>query len=309
MITLIENPNISIIVPVYNVEIYLRCCIDSILAQTYSNFELLLIDDGSTDASGKICDEYIMKDSRIRVFHKNNGGVSSARNMGLENAKGEWITFVDSDDWVDKDYLENFTVDSDLCVQGYFNGEAKISYENVYVEQHIGAFYMKKPYVFGPYCKLFKTSIIRKNKIEFDVQLSFGEDILFLMQYALYCHNMKVVEGAGYHYRKEVSNSLSVRKRSFEEMALQYSKHLSSFKAVIKGIVHEKCELHGFLEGALCDMLEHYDKSCQQIFEYDGAFKEVFDTCFGTFERILFIKFPKFAIWMYTMKRKIKRHL
>lgn len=99
-------PLISVIVPVYNTEKYLRNCIDSILAQTFTDFELLLIDDGSKDYSGAICDEYAEKDNRIRVFHKENGGVSSARNVGLDNAKGEWITFVDADDWIDGSMYE-----------------------------------------------------------------------------------------------------------------------------------------------------------------------------------------------------------
>ena len=97
---------ISIIVPVYNTEKYLRCCIDSILVQTFADFELLLINDGSTDSSGTICEEYALEDRRVRVFHKENGGVSSARNVGLDNARGEWITFVDSDDYIEeKEYV------------------------------------------------------------------------------------------------------------------------------------------------------------------------------------------------------------
>jgi len=101
-----NKPYITVIVPVYNVEKYLRRCIDSILAQTFADFELLLIDDGSTDRSGQICDEYALHDNRIHVFHKENGGVSSARNIGLDNAKGEWIAFIDSDDYIDKNYFE-----------------------------------------------------------------------------------------------------------------------------------------------------------------------------------------------------------
>ncbi len=97
---------ISAIVPVYNVEKYIRECLDAILAQSYSSFEVLLIDDGSTDSSGKICDEYCGRDSRVRVFHKVNGGLSSARNKGLDEAKGEHICFIDSDDVVATDYLE-----------------------------------------------------------------------------------------------------------------------------------------------------------------------------------------------------------
>lgn len=92
---------ISVIVPVYNVECYLRKCVDSILNQTFKNLEIILINDGSTDSSGSICDEYAQKDSRIKVIHKENGGLSSARNAGLDIAQGEFIAFVDSDDWID----------------------------------------------------------------------------------------------------------------------------------------------------------------------------------------------------------------
>lgn len=101
-----SKPTISVIVPVYNTEKYLRRCIDSILSQTFTDFELLLINDGSTDFSGEICDQYAAKDERVRVFHKKNGGVSLARNLGLDEARGEWIAFVDSDDWVSSKLLE-----------------------------------------------------------------------------------------------------------------------------------------------------------------------------------------------------------
>lgn len=97
---------ISVIVPVYNVEPYLRKCLDSILAQTYQDLEILIIDDGSTDGSGKICDEYPEKDERIRVFHTENKGLSAARNLGLDNATGDWIGFIDSDDWIEPDMYE-----------------------------------------------------------------------------------------------------------------------------------------------------------------------------------------------------------
>ena len=100
-----EHELISIIVPIYNVENYLRQCLDSIVAQTYQNFECLL-NDGSTDNSADICREYVEKDSRFRYFEKENGGVSSARNLGIECSGGAYVTFIDSDDWVDSDYLE-----------------------------------------------------------------------------------------------------------------------------------------------------------------------------------------------------------
>lgn len=100
------NPKISIIVPVYNVEQYIHKCVDSILNQTFENFELILVDDGSTDNCGRICDEYATKDDRIVVIHKKNGGQASARNKGIDAAKGEYIGFVDSDDWIEIDMYE-----------------------------------------------------------------------------------------------------------------------------------------------------------------------------------------------------------
>ena len=101
-------PLISIIVPIYNSEETLNRCVDSILNQTFHDWELLLIDDGSTDKSGEICDEYAATDSKIKVFHKENGGVSLARNLGMDNAKGIWIAFCDSDDYVDENWLNLF---------------------------------------------------------------------------------------------------------------------------------------------------------------------------------------------------------
>lgn len=120
-----HNPKISVIVPVYNVEKYLRRCVDSILAQTFTDFELLLIDDGSKDKSGEICDEYAKTDNRVKVFHKENGGVSSARNLGLDNAKGEWICFCDADDWVLSEWLQAFSLlilgNEDIIFSGYIS--------------------------------------------------------------------------------------------------------------------------------------------------------------------------------------------
>ena len=101
-----NNELISIIVPIYNTEKYLRQCLDSIINQTYTNFEVLLVNDGSTDSSGMICQEYVENDSRFRYFEKENGGVSSARNLGLECSGGAYITFIDSDDWVESNHLE-----------------------------------------------------------------------------------------------------------------------------------------------------------------------------------------------------------
>ena len=113
---------ISIIIPVYNAEKTLERCVNSILSQDFTDFELILVDDGSSDKSGQLCQAFASRDSRVRVFHQNNGGVSSARNVGLDNASGKWITFCDSDDYVLPGWLSNFILISegyDLIVQGF----------------------------------------------------------------------------------------------------------------------------------------------------------------------------------------------
>ncbi|MBR2786956.1 MAG: glycosyltransferase [Clostridia bacterium] len=123
-----NNDLISIVVPIYNVEEYLKRCVDTIINQTYKNLEIILVDDGAKDNSGKICDEYINKDNRIKVIHKENGGLSDARNVGLENANGEYIAFIDSDDYISKDFIEKLY---NLCIEK--NAEiAQCSYQRVY---------------------------------------------------------------------------------------------------------------------------------------------------------------------------------
>ena len=115
-----EQDLISVIIPVYNVEKYLKRCMDSVLKQTYSNIEIIIVDDGSTDTSGSLCDEYWKKDSRITVFHKENGGLSSARNFGLERVSGNYVCFIDSDDFIHENYIsfmydKIIKNDADIC--------------------------------------------------------------------------------------------------------------------------------------------------------------------------------------------------
>ena len=202
-------PKISVIVPVYNTEKYLHRCVDSILAQNYTDFELLLVNDGSTDSSGTICEEYAQKDNRVRVFHKENGGVSSARNIGMDNARGEWITFVDSDDFVFDNYLENFDVnnnkDYDLISQGLkidknFNGSSVFGFSfNGGVND-----WLNKATEYGVFgytvIKLFKLEVIKNNNIRFNTEIRFQEDELFVLSYLSECISVKSVSNVGYFY-------------------------------------------------------------------------------------------------------------
>lgn len=219
-------PTISVIVPVYNTEKYLSKCIDSILAQTYTDFELLLIDDGSPDRSGAICDEYAKRDTRIRVFHKPNGGVSSARNMGLDNARGEWITFVDSDDTIVPNFLNVFFSNNkyyDLYIQGYcivekgrLAKEFKLSESNATIQDILA--YAETNSLFNtPVCKLFSANVIRTNDIKFDVRTSYGEDHLFVLDYVTHCHSIYCSSAVGYIYNHH-NNSLTTRIVPLEEI-------------------------------------------------------------------------------------------
>lgn len=204
-----NNPKISVIVPVYNVEKYLRRCVDSILAQTFTDFELLLIDDGSTDKSGKICDEYEEKNERVYVFHKLNGGVSSARNLGLDKAKGEWITFIDADDYVSGDYFDSIVDQStDLIVLHnriiYEDGsshEEAIPVQNAFGKDKVNEF-LKRNLLFmimrAPWGKFFRHSLV--GNIRFDNTLRLGEDTVWVNHYLRNCNSISVCEAGTYYY-------------------------------------------------------------------------------------------------------------
>ena len=202
---------ISIIVPIYNTEKYLDRCIQSILTQTYTDFELLLIDDGSTDSSGVICDRYVELDSRVRAFHKKNGGASSARNIGLDNARGEFIGFVDADDYVLPEFLSNFINVSrgeDLLVQGiipdysisseYIIKKASIEYNGNIQDWMIG---LSGREMFGAlWNKLFKRSIIESNKLRLNETFRFLEDEEFLLRYLTLSKTVCSISKSGYVY-------------------------------------------------------------------------------------------------------------
>ena len=204
---------ISIIVPIYNAEQYLRRCIDSILAQSYTDFELLLIDDGSKDISGTICDAYAAKDSRVRVFHKENGGVSSARNLGLDNAQGEYVTFCDADDYVTTDWLAAYSKaiaeNIDLAIQGYYSveGENTIEkslqpYQGTGIEvkrQLITSLFSQEVYYYL-WVKLFRMSLIEAYHIRFDEQSILGEDTQFISKYMEYAASFMCVDRVSYYY-------------------------------------------------------------------------------------------------------------
>lgn len=225
---------ISIIVPIYNVEEYLEKCIRSALAQTYQNFELILVDDGSGDSSGTICDRYERENPRVRVIHKKNGGLSSARNAGIEAAKGFYLYFLDGDDYIEPQLLCR-AVDSmeqegaDLCVFDFdkvseggrhsFKWRLTAGVYEIQDEETRLNFLVKDIFGFRlgweVWSKLYKADIVRKQRISFESEREiFAEDLMFTFCYLLYCRKVTVLGECLYHY--------VVRKGSLMDSAREY---------------------------------------------------------------------------------------
>lgn len=208
---------ISVIVPVYNAEKYLDRCIKSILSQTYTDIELLLIDDGSTDSSGSICDKYAQQNSCIRVFHKSNEGVSIARNLGIDKAVGEFLFFLDSDDWLQDDacevLLQNMQdSNADCVVCGFNQSHGYIwapSFNKIYTDiddlQNDFVYWLNSELLSSSVNKLYKKRLI---KLNFPVDMSFGEDLIFSLNYIKECNRITFITNPLYQH--EVYNSTSL---------------------------------------------------------------------------------------------------
>lgn len=217
---------VSIIVPAYNCIKSLEYCVGSIRQQTYTNFELILVDDGSTDSSGKLCDRFAAEDDRIRVIHKPNGGVSSARNAGINAVTGEYITFCDSDDYLEPDYLEALIQAAESnpdcghiwCCFQTVTGYQKENAAPNYISEESVLYYTLKDYMTlhemwldtGPWNKLYIAKIIKESGLHFSEDLSLGEDWLFNLAYIDASANNKiaVVTKPLYNYVRGNNDSL-----------------------------------------------------------------------------------------------------
>lgn len=226
-------PLVSIIIPIYNTEKYLPKCLDSVLSQTLKDIEVLLINDGSTDGSQKICEEYACKDKRIQVLHTTNQGVSHARNLGLEMAKGEYISFIDSDDWIDTDMIATLyqlitTQHTDLSSCGYIiesesgNVIYKINEKSTYVLdkwEAITSLFHDSHYRYkgNIWDKLFKKEIIDRNMLRFNESIYYNEDRLFIFQYLHLCQSTTYTCSSYYHYITRKSSAMSSYQKTYNE--------------------------------------------------------------------------------------------
>ena len=285
----------SIIVPVYKVEKYLPECIDSILAQTYTDFELLLIDDGSPDNSGRICDEYADRDSRIRVFHKDNGGVSSARNLGIDNAKGEWIMFVDSDDKITPDCLDvcmSAIENQNLDLLQYKHSQTIDYPETEYNKALNYSDYIKMRH---PVCvggAIFKSDIIHNSGLRFDERIKLGEDQLFIYDYIFSSNKCMYIDKTLYYYRENEQSATNNMKRddimmsidAFLKLKQKYPDIANKINEMLISLFFDKAVIQYTSTKDLVDLYSnfHINKCPNQnslsikIFFYSSIFNKTF---------------------------------
>lgn len=248
------NPKVSVIVPIYKAESYLYKCIDSLLTQTLADIEILLIDDGSLDGSGMICDEYARKDSCVKVFHKSNGGVASARQCGLDHACGEYVIHADPDDWVESDMLQSLyekavEEDADMVIcDFYYEIDETEGYVRVCQQpetlDHMTVLKNLFQQLHGScWNKLLRRVCCSKYNVHFDLNLSFCEDLYFNASLLLYPLRIAYLSRAFYHYVQNLNpESLSF---SYNKSSFQYDRMLKGkfCRLLAQTSVYPVCEM------------------------------------------------------------------
>ena len=267
------NPTVSIIVPVYNAEATISRCIESIINQEYRDFELLLIDDGSTDSSGTICDRYAAEDSRIRLIHKENTGVSETRNMALDLACGTYLQFLDSDDWITPNATRLFVEEAeryhcDMVISDFYRVVGKrvahkgdIDDDCVLTQEEFSAHMLQNPadFYYGVlWNKLFRRELVEKYHLYMDTGISWCEDFMFNLEYIRQAERFYVLRSPVYYYVKTkgslASQGMSLSKTiQMKRMVFEY--YNSFYKHVLEEEEYEKnrLQVYRFLVDAARD--------------------------------------------------------
>ena len=220
-----NKPLISVVVPVYKVEPYLRKCVDSILGQTYRNLEIILVDDGSPDGCPAICDEYAEKDRRVKVIHKSNGGVAEARNAGISVVKGKYLVFVDSDDWIGSNYLEKLYNSIGDYSWGISGITYCTNYENQSIMPTLDLQQLVKSSLFGYTCnKIYLFEKVRNIRFNQSIR----EDLTYNLEVYLKSYRYALCETAEYYYYQHDSSTLHTKKTFDDEKVLLFLDNLST---------------------------------------------------------------------------------
>lgn len=299
---------ISVIIPAYNVEQYLPACLESIINQTYKNLEIILVDDGSQDRTGNICDEYVLKDSRIKVIHKTNGGVSSARNIGMDAATGKYVSFVDGDDWIDPQMYETlynnalkYNTDISCCgiaqkrIDGSISTLADDKLKFFSKKQLIKGFFddpLIKETMYGPCNKIIKKELIKSHS--FDTRFAIGEDLLFMFECLEMSENIVLENKPMYQY---IKRSGSATTSSFSEKRMHY--------IAVTDILMNKCrEKHSYAYEASMKWTYMHKLVIMRQLNHNIAVKKQYQKEYEECER--FLKENKSSIWHnMMMKRKM----
>lgn len=278
---------VSVIIPVYNVEKYLRCCVDSVIGQTYRNLEIILIDDGSTDHSGEICDQYSKGDERITVYHKENEGLGLSRNFGIRHSHGDYLIFVDSDDYIAPRMIGDLLricvrQRADLCIAGYdrVSDNGKILYreqygneifegtqiENKLLPRMIGELPGQKDGIYSMvWGRLYSADSIRANGVFFRSERKIqAEDLAFHLEYLPYIRRAVVISSCYYRYRRNPASLTLKYKRNRFQQTIEFYFYVLSRIRLLKSGDEVLTRANG--------MLLSYVLSCfrQELPEYSG---------------------------------------
>lgn len=263
---------LSIIIPVYNAEVYLRKCLDSILHQTFTDYEVIMVNDGSRDESALICSEYEERDSRFKLINQENAGPGAARNRGLDTARGEYACFIDSDDWIEEDYLASFMDSKYDDVDAIFWGYTENKPNDTVIRSLSPAsaiedgcadiiLHLKQSYSFGyTVCCRFRKSIIDSCNLRFFTDIRVHEDACFINMYCASIRSLVTLDMVGYHYMQYTDQSLSRRFFPSDE-ALHIAQHLatSSEHWFGKGELG-RFEVYTYLSKLNLSVMNMYDK-------------------------------------------------
>ncbi len=290
-----KEPKISIIIPVYKVEQFLERCVSSVTTQTYKNLEIILVDDGSPDGSPAICDKLANEDKRIKVIHKKNGGVSSARNEALKKATGDYVAFVDSDDWVEKTMYEemlNIALEEDadmtFCKMKEARSDGTFSNYNEFnldklKEKKIEYFFINAKSGFdlvgvlgGPCRTLFKKSTIEG--LEFNTTLKYGEDLFFLLKVFEKAKNVAICDNYFYNYYKNVESVCNTINKSYFENAKTLHKYLIEYNKLNNlNFIHFINHLYLYRNVINRAHEKDFAKQMKELFKTDEYFKDCFN--------------------------------
>lgn len=271
---------VSIIIPVYNVENYIKTCLESVIDQTYRNIEVIVVDDGTPDHSGVIADEYAEKDHRINVVHKSNGGVASARNEGIRRAKGEFILFIDPDDWIATDHVEFLLKlqerdNADMCISTLlFTKKNEKQPEHIYIKTISGedasALLLSPNTYVGSYGKLYRREWLLKNGILQNESIYSGEGLNFTVKAAQYANKVTISNKKIYYYRRNVAKSATTRFDLKMISNNEYSLNVIKEEAIKKNerfeVMWKLFRTHLFISGIVA--IETYSTKSEYLTEY-----------------------------------------